>query len=1141
MKTRTVLNFFFVLVIMGMLLGSSVFSIQAAPSNDLPGITVSPSSGAPGSTVTISGSGFEPGGYEGTIQWDGAAQSTFPIPGGGVFSVDFSIPSGASSGNHLISVCAACGDGDVEQKASTNYSVTIPISPLNPLPPDVPIAPSIPGVCTSFNLGPDAEVVTFGDWSTGTRLGHLWTGRTDIYFTPGTAYIDVSPIPAHSGTKAIRSTYDDFGSAGHPIVFSFPVGKSAVGLYVGRETPGVNDNESLFAVLTAYGYDSSLNLVEIASDQVPLPTEATPIQRCVVVHAPAGQAIRSLTLDYITVDGVSAYGRRWVDDLTFTGAVSLPDAPPTVEIMYPADGSSPTTNDVSILAQVHEDIGLTSVEYTLNNVDFHPMTFAPVVGSDPTLYEARATIPAANLRGDIPNPLLVRAIDTASQTGEATITFGYTPAGVGDIWISGIEVTQAIQTLDNRIPLIAYKPTAVRVYVRSMEDARGPWAGVMARLMVNGHSYAPSLVDPRVGITASPMGSDRYSTTDSFVFLLNTSDTAQGSRNLQVNIYTPGGRAESNTANNTKDQFATFNPPLYLSIYGVTYGNLNPTLGPAPWSDFEAHRSFTRTVFPVTNFYIQQLPGNPSPTFDNSMGTAYIYAREVWATRMLASLPAGSRIYLLQPEGNSATGMASHSGWMNGQNNGGEGAGWVMAQEVGHSFGLWWHVPGNDAEDPNYDYPYSEGNIGRQTGFDTRSQQPMPRGMRDIMSYYHPDWVSPFTYCALLRVIPGAVTCPAGVERASLPVSSPITVANPDPFSYAAMNFVSYTTPGLSLAQSDQYLFIAGHINPDGTAAFFPFEVINSTENKTSVPPGTGYRMALRDGSGNELASYDFQPLVTHADPTEPVGFSLVVPYVPSMKQVVLYKDDSKLVERTASTNAPQVTLLSPNGGETWSGQHTITWLAADADNDPLTVTVDYSTDGGQAWTPLNTGLTATSLDVNFDTVPGSDNALVRVSASDGMNTTAAVSANSFNVPVKGPQVTIDQPVESATYLESVPFMVSAQAFDWQDGPINNPDSYVWSSDKDGQLDNGSWIVLSSLTPGEHTLTVTVSDSQNRQASASVHVTITPLETSSSSAATSPTTPSAPFHLPTWVWIVVGVVVLLLFVGIGFILKRVLK
>jgi hypothetical protein len=1121
------------LVLVTLMLGSLPLPTLAAPAKDVPALSVSPSSGEPGTTVTISGTGFEPGGYAGNVQWDGVTQFSFSIPVGGIFSVDFSIPSGASSGAHLISVCAACGDGDVEQKASTSFSVSSPIQPVVPIQPGVPVAPTIPGVCTTFDLGPDAEVVTFGDWSTGTRLGHLWTGSTEINFTPGTAYIDTPlTISAHSGTKAIRSSYDDFGSAGHPIVFSFPVGKTAVGLYVGRQAPEPSNNETIFAVLTAYGYDASQNLIEIASDQVPLPAEATPIQRCLVVHAPAGQAIRSLTLDYVTVDGVSAYDRRWADDLTFTGDISLPDAPPTVQIMYPADGSSPTTNDVSILAQVHEDIGLSSVVYTLNNADFLPMTFAPVGGSDPTLYEARATIPAADLHGDLPNPLLVRATDTASQIGEATSTFGYTPAGVGDIWITAIEVTQAIQTLDNRIPLIAYKPTAVRVYVRSTEDARGPWTGVMARMIVNGHTYAPSLVDPRLGITASPMGSDRYTTTDSFVFLLNASDTAQGSRDLQVSIYTPAGRPERSTTNNASTQLVTFNPPLYLSMYGVTYGNLNPTLGPAPWSDFEAHRSFTRTVFPLTDFYIRRLPGNPAPTFDNSMGTAYIYAREVWATRMLASLPAGSRIYLLQPEGDRLTGMASHSGWLNGQNVQGDGAGWVMAQEVGHSFGLWWHAPGNDAADPNFDYPYSGGNIGLQTGFDTRSLQALPRGMRDIMSYFNPNWISPFTYCALLGVIPGAVTCPSGAERSYVPESGSLAVANSDRFSNVTLSNISYSIPRASLVQPDQYLYVAGHINPDGTAAFFPFEVISSTENRTSVPPGAGFRLSLQDGAGNVLAGYDFHPLVTHEDPNEPVGFSLIIPYDPAMKKVILYQDIAMLAERTASANAPQVTLLSPNNGEDWSGTQTITWQASDVDNDPLTYTVEYSADAGQSWTPLNTGLTTTSLQVNFDDVPGSDNALVRVSASDGMNTTADVSDATFRVPRKGPQVTITQPADNATYLESVPFMVSADAFDWEDGPLANPESYTWSSDRDGALGTGSWLVLSTLTPGEHTLTVTATDANGNSASASLHVTIDALETSSA---------SVPFHLPVWIWGVIGVIVLIAFGFLAFMLMRMRK
>ncbi len=176
MKTRAVINFYVSILFTILLLANPIFTAQAAPVHDALGISVSPPSGEAGSTVSISGAGFDPGGYNGTIQWDGATQYDFLIPGGGAFSVDFTIPSGASSGEHVISVCAACGDGDVEQKASTSFTVTAPILPVIPviplpsvapvvplapvvtLPPGVPVVPSIPGVCTSFDLGADAEV-----------------------------------------------------------------------------------------------------------------------------------------------------------------------------------------------------------------------------------------------------------------------------------------------------------------------------------------------------------------------------------------------------------------------------------------------------------------------------------------------------------------------------------------------------------------------------------------------------------------------------------------------------------------------------------------------------------------------------------------------------------------------------------------------------------------------------------------------------------------------------------------------------------------------------------------------------------------------------------------------------------------------
>lgn len=47
----------------------------------------------------------------------------------------------------------------------------------------------------------------------------------------------------------------------------------------------------------------------------------------------------------------------------------------------------------------------------------------------------------------------------------------------------------------------------------------------------------------------------------------------------------------------------------------------------------------------------------------------------------------------------------------------------------------------------------------------------------------------------------------------------------------------------------------------------------------------------------------------------------------------------------------PIITVISPNGGETWSGAQDITWNATDADGDTLIIDVWYSEDNGATWT----------------------------------------------------------------------------------------------------------------------------------------------------------------------------------------------
>ncbi|GEM_PF-6863280 len=90
-----------------------------------PMLSVSPTSGPPGSTVRLTGSGYT-GGLEGAILWDSLDVDILDIPSSGMFTVDFSIPPGASLGMHTITVCTGnpCFTGEFEERASATFEVT---------------------------------------------------------------------------------------------------------------------------------------------------------------------------------------------------------------------------------------------------------------------------------------------------------------------------------------------------------------------------------------------------------------------------------------------------------------------------------------------------------------------------------------------------------------------------------------------------------------------------------------------------------------------------------------------------------------------------------------------------------------------------------------------------------------------------------------------------------------------------------------------------------------------------------------------------------------------------------------------------------------------------------------------------------
>lgn len=147
-------------------------------------------------------------------------------------------------------------------------------------------------------------------------------------------------------------------------------------------------------------------------------------------------------------------------------------------------------------------------------------------------------------------------------------------------------------------------------------------------------------------------------------------------------------------------------------------------------------------------------------------------------------------------------------------------------------------------------------------------------------------------------------------------------------------------------------------------------------------------------------------------------------------------------VDTTAKVNLnnrqPMVTLISPNGGEVVCSGIAITWTAADPDGDPLTYTLEYSSDGGSTFSTITTGLTGTCPPPGppyctyfWDTnaLPSGTNYIVRVSASDGELTGQDVSNAPFTIDNTSPTVNWVFPTSGA-FISSTPVTLEASASD---------------------------------------------------------------------------------------------------------------
>ena len=676
-----------------------------------------------------------------------------------------------------------------------------------------------------------------------------------------------------------------------------------------------------------------------------------------------------------------------------------------------------------------------------------------------------------------------------------------TPTGL-DLRVEHVELTQAIQCKDNShcpdnaVPLISGKDTYVRVYVEVIGTSASV-PNVSARVTAK-MPWGDYTTDPINATITAKLSPQRSHFNDTLNFYLPAS-MVDASGTLVVEINPSRAVAEVDYTNNQKTVNLTFVSTLPLIIVPIwidyDFGGTQAIV------DGSMHYNmgyYLKNILPVGQIQWHILPG-PSLKWTQQIGPGggswgAILAKLTDMRKKNSSVPTSAHWYAMVPF-KIAQGWIGGMAYMPGkvaagrvpvQHENFEDAADIMAHELGHNFNRGHSPCGVTPSDPNYPYPNARlGDYGwdpQVAGGGKAQSWPggfvVPATSFDVMSYCQDEWISEYTYRAILNY---RGTSPATFGSGS---DKQMSVAS------APLQWLS--------ADWRQYLFASGTIFEDG-AELDPWAILERPEGSDDGQGEGPYLLRLIAANEETLFERHFSTEMlqeswlpgTWVGSMEEEGthaFYEILPWHPGTAQIQVWHGEHLLAERIVSDHPPIVEVIVPRGGDYWpaDGEEIIEWSAEDEDGGPLWFDVSFSRDGGETWDVIATRLEQNYLAVCGDQFPGTEGAMLRVRASDGVLTSDAITGP-FAIEPKAPQVSIGAPLDGATLPEGVPFRLRGYVYDPEDGVLSG-EAMEWDSDRDGWLGHGSDRLVEGLSPGRHTIILRAADGDEQIGSDSVSI-----------------------------------------------------
>ena len=635
------------------------------------------------------------------------------------------------------------------------------------------------------------------------------------------------------------------------------------------------------------------------------------------------------------------------------------------------------------------------------------------------------------------------------------------------IW--GIEATQAIQFFrsthplcpgpgasrigcpDNSVPMVAERPTVLRLYVSGAFPGANVGAAVTSPSTGGGYGSTFTLVGTG-SMVASAAPAVRGNPATTLQVALRPHPAGTYRFDVVVLEYAPnwGSAVASATASITL-QF-TERRRIRVRLVRIHYTGRGLNVAAPTVKDFWDLTDFAQRVLPIPSpgfelvrESVETYDGDFTridPSAHDTMWPGYVANRGTTGNLLnildglagAESLPADVIYVGIYPDNVS---QSAFSGWAVGRWIISDRVGETFAHEILHKSGQPQHAPcGAPANvDPSYpDYPafsaLPAASIG-EVGFDLPALSAKdPLTTFDLMSHCGPKWISPYNYLRGFQSLP------------PLPPSPPQGPADFDRDGFVAVGFVQFP---------DRWTVV---------------DLPGFARPRPPRPPALADDLELivrgRDDAVLWSGPAAMSP-VEVADREIPGFVEGEVPWFAAASAVELCQR-GEMLARSPVEDAPTLTVGFPPIDELEHGRGTLSYRA-ESSSKRVAVAVRASNDGGATWGAIVTRERAGKVDVAA-LLRGGEECLLEVLATSGYHT-AAEGTERFRVRARPRTILAWSSVEDGRVRRGERVELVGVA---EDGAA--PASELsWASDLDGELDVGARLATTP-TPGRHRIEV---------------------------------------------------------------------